>query len=103
MSTHDPAAARPAAPGPREPLGDTTDPDVIEAHIAATRQDLAETIDALGAKLDVRTRASDRVHRALGVAPDGEPRPTKATQAVLAGAVAVAAFAAAVVVWRRDR
>lgn len=38
-------------------------PDVasIEADLEETRERLAETVDALGAKLDVKTRASEKV------------------------------------------
>jgi uncharacterized protein DUF3618 len=39
-----------------------TDPDEIKAEIEATRAELAESADALAAKLDVKTQAADRLH-----------------------------------------
>lgn len=33
----------------------------IEADLAATREHLAETVDALGHKLDIRSRSSEKV------------------------------------------
>ena len=36
-------------------------PEEIEADLARTREDLAETVEALSAKLDVKTRARDKV------------------------------------------
>ena len=38
--------------------------DQLEAEIAATREHLAETVDALGDKLDVKSRAQDAVAEA---------------------------------------
>jgi redox-regulated HSP33 family molecular chaperone len=39
-------------------------PDEIKADIEATRAELAETADALAAKLDVKAQASDKLHAA---------------------------------------
>ncbi|MBR7743752.1 DUF3618 domain-containing protein [Phycicoccus sp. BSK3Z-2] len=94
---HAEAAADAAGPDAR------TDTERIEAHIEETRQDLAETVDALGAKLDVRSRARDRWRETVGVADDGHTRPSATIRAALAGVVAVAAATAAVLVWRRGR
>lgn len=55
--------------------------DEIKADIVATRAELAETADAIAAKLDVRAQASERLHtardemsdryeRAKGAAPE---------------------------------
>ena len=95
----DPRATAPAVSDPDA----TSETARIEAHIEETRQDLAETVDALGAKLDVRSRARDRWRDTVGVASDGHTRPSATTRAVLAGVVAVAAGTAAVLVWRRGR
>lgn len=46
-------------PGPDDAKRERT-PDEIEAELEATRHDLAETVDALTAKLDVKTRAQDK-------------------------------------------
>jgi Protein of unknown function (DUF3618) len=37
-------------------------PDELKAEIEATRAELAQTADALAAKLDVKAQAKDRVH-----------------------------------------
>lgn len=62
--------------------------DQLEAEIAATREHLAETVDALGDKLDVKSRAQDAVAEA-----------DKGRLAVLAGA-AVAAVVGVVLLRR---
>jgi hypothetical protein len=41
-----------------------TDPETVKAEIVATRADLAETADALAAKLDVKTQANRKLHAA---------------------------------------
>ncbi|QIM21878.1 DUF3618 domain-containing protein [Phycicoccus sp. HDW14] len=74
-------------------------PEEIEAHIAATREALAETVDALGAKLDVRARAADRVATVRASLTDEQGRPT----APAWGGLAAAAGLTALVVWRRSR
>lgn len=53
--------------------------DQLEAEIAATREHLAETVDGLGDKLDVKSRAQDAVAEA-----------DKGRVAVLAGAAVAA-------------
>jgi ElaB/YqjD/DUF883 family membrane-anchored ribosome-binding protein len=40
--------------------GGSRSPEEIQDHIEATRQDLAETIDALSAKADVKARAKEQ-------------------------------------------
>lgn len=40
---------------------DAAEADLVPADIAATRAELAETVDALTSKLDVKARASDKV------------------------------------------
>lgn len=39
----------------------STDPNQIEAEIEATRAELSDTVDALSAKLDVKSQAQERV------------------------------------------
>jgi hypothetical protein len=83
-------ADRPVAGGP-------TTPAEIEADIVRQREELADTVEALQAKLDVKAQARARAAslRARATTPDGRPRP--AVLAVAAGAVAVAGLLA----WRR--
>ena len=74
-------------------------PEQLEADIARQREQLADTVDALQAKLDVKSRAK---HRASVLRDDlttesGKPRPE------LLGAAGLAVAALAVVVWRRRR
>lgn len=73
-------------------------PEEIERDIESQREQLADTIDALTAKLDVKGQAQAKVadvrHRATTSA--GRPRPAVA----VAGVVAVAA-AVALLWWRR--
>ena len=73
-------------------------PQQIEADIARQRAQLAGTIDALSAKLDVKSQAQAKAAAVRSGATDdaGRPRP----ELVAAGAVAVA-LAVAFVWWRR--
>jgi hypothetical protein len=97
-----------------KPLEDAP-PEVaaIEADIERTREDLAQTVDQLAARLDVKTRVRARVIRARDDATlqlqglrrratDDEGRPTPATLVVAAGVVATA-VAVVVVTARRRR
>lgn len=72
-------------------------PQEIEAEIAAQREQLAATVDQLGAKLDVKTRAQEKVSdlRDRATTDSGRPRPE-----VLAAAGSLLAMAAVLVVWR---
>lgn len=69
-----------------------------ERAVERNREQLADTVDALQAKLDVKSRAQAKLretkHRAT--TDDGKPRPV-----VLAGAVAALAAVAGLVWWRR--
>ncbi len=69
-----------------------------EREVERNREQLAETVDALAAKLDVKSQAKERVHELQDRATtdDGKPRP-----GVVAGAVAVLAGVGALVWWRR--
>jgi MYXO-CTERM domain-containing protein len=73
------------------------DPDAIRADIERTRENLAETVDALHAKLDVKAQATAKVAQLKGQATTGtgKPRPE-----IVVGAV-VAALLVVGLVWRR--
>jgi ElaB/YqjD/DUF883 family membrane-anchored ribosome-binding protein len=100
------------------------DIDQLQSEIERTRQDLSETVDALTAKLDVKSRAKERLNvtkdraaarvsdvqtRATGLAANARNAATddqgKPTPPVLVGAaVAVAVLVATgVLLWRRRR
>ncbi len=64
-------------------------PEQIRADIVATRVQLEETVDALSAKLDVKTRAKGGMARLRAYAADPANRPQ-----VAAAAVAVLALVA---------
>ena len=94
--------------------GSGANPDVgqIEAEIARTRAELAETVDELTARLDLKARARQRVgeikERAVARsqsvragATDDQGRPTPA--ALGAGGAAAAALVAVVVLLVRRR
>jgi hypothetical protein len=66
-------------------------PEQIEAEIEAQREQLADTVDQLTAKLDVKSQAQARV----ATTEDGRPRPE-----VLAAAGSLVAMAIVLVWWR---
>ena len=74
--------------------------DQLQSEIEETRAQLADTVDQLAAKADVKARAkaqaADLRDRATG--PDGSPRPS-----VLLGAVAAVGLVVGLVVWKRRR
>ncbi len=70
---------------------DATSPDAIRAEIEQTREDLAGTVDALHAKLDVKSRAQQKAAELKG-------RP-----ALLGGAAALVLVATAGLVWWKRR
>src|SRR5215203_2687918 len=49
------------------------DPDAIRAQIEQTRGEMGETIEAIGYKTDVKSRARDKVNRVVGRANDATP------------------------------
>jgi Protein of unknown function (DUF3618) len=73
-------------------------PEQLEAEIEAQRAQLAGTVDALAAKLDVKTQAQAKVAdlKDRATTDSGSPRPD-----VLAGAVAAFVLVVAYAVWRR--
>jgi cobalamin biosynthesis Mg chelatase CobN len=76
----------------------SNDPEAIRADIERTREEFAQTVDALHAKLDVKTRAKDKVVQVKNSATtnDGKPRPE-----VIAVAVAALVTVVGLVWWRR--
>lgn len=99
-----------------DPEGDDPQVAALQDDIERTREQLAETVDQLQAKLDVKARASASAHdvkeratagahdvaekaRAQVVDPQGNPRPAALG---VAGAVAVGLVAVVVVrLWQR--
>jgi MYXO-CTERM domain-containing protein len=75
-------------------------PEQLEADIARQRDALAETVDALHDRLDVKSRARGKAAelKARATTADGSPRPD-----LLAGAALAAVLVVALVVWRRRR
>jgi MYXO-CTERM domain-containing protein len=75
-----------------------TSPEEIEADIARQREELAETVTELQARLDVKSRAQAKAAewKDRATTEDGSPRPE-----VVGAAVAAVALVVAVVVWRR--
>jgi len=77
-----------------------TTPDEIEADIVRQRDELASTVDALQAKLDVKARAQDKAAELRDRATTDEGKPTPQ---VLAGAVAAVAVIGVLVALRVRR
>ncbi len=68
-------------------------PEQIEADIERQRDELASTVDALHAKLDVKTRVKDKA-----TTDEGKPKPQ-----VIAGAVVAVAILGGLIVLRVRR
>lgn len=79
------------------PVSTDQSPEAIRAEIEKTREDLAETVDALHKKVDIKTQAEQKAAEALDhvVTPDGKPRPP--VIAVAVGTIALVAL----LVWRK--
>ena len=77
-----------------------TDPEALQGHIEATREQLARTLDELAARLDVRARAGERLLRARDTVVETY---RASPPAVLGAAAALLAVVTAVVVRRRKR
>ncbi len=78
----------------------SSDPAVIQAEIEATRARLGQTVDQLGARLDVRAHAREKafVARDTVVETYRESPPV-----VVGGALALVGLVVGLVVWRRKR
>ena len=78
----------------------TADPAAIQAVIEATRARLGQTMDEIGARLDVRAHARERVFVARDIAVETY---RESPPAVIGGALALVGVVAGLVVWRRKR
>lgn len=98
---------------PQQGTGEKPSVDELRADVERTREELAQTVDALGAKLDVKTRAKARVAetrqqagalavrlRASAMTEQGKPTPVALGVAAAAGA---ALAATGVMIWRMSR
>jgi hypothetical protein len=101
--------------GPEADRSADETPEVAElqADIERTRADLAQTVDQLTAKLDVKTRvrnrvtdtketASVRLRRLRDQATDADGKPTPTTISVGGGVLAATVAVLVVVLWRRN-
>jgi hypothetical protein len=99
---------------PQHTANGTSDIDELQSQIEQTREELAETVDALGAKLDVKARAKEKlsstteqarasVGRAVDSATDDKGRPTPPVIVAVSAAAVTALLVTGVVVWRRRR
>ena len=75
-------------------------PEELEAEIAVQREQLAETVDELAAKLDVKAQAQQKVTalKDSATTDTGRPRPE-----VLAAAGSLVAMALVLLLWRHRR
>ena len=80
--------------------GESRTPEHIEAEIEAQRAQLAGTVDELAAKLDVKSRAQEKVAslKDSATTDTGAPRAE-----VLAAAGSLVAMAVVLLLWRRRR
>ena len=80
--------------------GESRSPEQIEAEIEAQRAQLAGTVDQLAARLDVKSRAQEKV----ASLKDSATTDTGAPKAeVLAAAGSLVAMAVVLLLWRRRR
>ena len=79
-------------------MSDHRTPAEIEADIEQQRDHLAETVDQLTAKLDVKSQAQAKAHDLADRATtdSGKPRPE-----VVGAALSLVAMAAVLIWWRR--
>ena len=75
-------------------------PQQLEAEIAVQREQLAETVDQLAARLDVKSQAQQKVAAIKESATTDTGRPRTE---VLAAAGSLVAMAVVLVLWRRRR
>lgn len=91
--THEQRSDDPGAPHQKTP-------EQLEAEIAQQREQLADTVDQLAAKLDVKSRAQEKVSalKDSATTDTGRPRPE-----VLGAAGSLVAMAVVLLLWRRRR
>ena len=78
----------------------SSDPAVIQAEIEATRARLGQTVDQLGARLDVRAHARERAYVARDTVVETY---RESPPVVVSGALVLVGLVAGLVVWRRKR
>jgi hypothetical protein len=87
--------------GPAAPAtGRSSDPEAIKAEIEATREQLGRTVDELAARLDVPSRAKERVLRSRDYAVETY---RESPPAVLGAAAVLVAIVVGIVAWRKNR
>ncbi len=81
-------------------MAENKTPEELEAEITLQREQLAGTVDQLAAKLDVKSRAQDKVSalKDSATTDSGRPRPE-----VLGAAGSLVAMAVVLLLWRRRR
>jgi hypothetical protein len=74
-------------------------PEEIQADIERQREQLADTVDQLGHKLDVKAQAKNKVDevRDRATTDDGKPRPE------VIGAAAAVVVGLGLIIWLRSR
>ena len=77
----------------------SSDPATIQSEIEATRARLGQTVDEIGARLDVRAHAREKAF----VARDTVVETYRESPPVVLGALALVGLVAGLVVWRRKR
>jgi hypothetical protein len=88
-------------PRPGPPAGGRrADPEAIQADIEATREQLARTVDELAARLDVPSRAKERLLRARDTAVETY---RESPPAVLGATAVLIGVVVGIVVWRNER
>ena len=87
-------------PVPGTGAGRARDPAAIEADIVATREQLGRTVDELAARLDVPSRAKERVLRSRDLAVETY---RESPPAVLGAVAVLLAVVVGIVVWRKKR
>jgi LPXTG-motif cell wall-anchored protein len=81
-------------------MSGSSDPAVIQAEIEATRARLGQTMDQLGARLDVRAHARERAYVARDIVVETY---RESPPVVIGGALALVGLVAGLLVWRRKR
>lgn len=79
-------------------MSDHRTPAEVEADIERQRDELAQTVDLLAHKLDVKAQAKERAARVADqvTTPGGKPRPE-----LIAGVVTTVLLLGALIWWRR--
>ena len=81
-------------------MTEPADADAIKAEIDATREHLALTVDQIAQRLDVPSRARERVYRVRDTAVETY---RESPPAVIGAALGLVGLVGAVIVWRRKR